>query len=59
MLQYDIHTSGYKTIKAGVPQGSILGLLLSLMFTNELPNFVENGYIAMYADNIVLQGTKF
>ena len=41
------HTSGYRTITTGVLQGSILGLLLFIIFINDLPNC----YITMYADD--------
>ena len=34
----------------GVVQGSILGPILLLLFTNDLPSFVQHGSLVMYAD---------
>ena len=44
-------TSQWLPVKAGVPQGSILGPLMFLLYINDLPKVVENSSIAMYADD--------
>ena len=45
------HTSSFKTINCGVPQGSILGSLLFIIYVNDLPLCIENGHVTMYADD--------
>ncbi len=51
---YKGKSSELKTVSCGVPQGSILGPLLFIIYLNDLPQVVLNSKIALYADDTVI-----
>ena len=44
-------TSQELPVTSGVPQGSVLGLILFLLFVDDLPNTVKTSRVAYYADD--------
>ena len=43
--------SSWADVKSGVPQGSLLGPILFLIYVNDMPDEVKNSHIAMFADD--------
>ena len=52
-VRYDNEYSEFKTIHAGVPQGSVLGPVLYLLFTSDLPQS-KNVTTATFADDTAI-----
>ena len=48
------HMSDKATIASGVPEGSILGSLLFVIYMNDLPLHISNSNVELFADDATL-----
>ena len=46
--------SEYETVQCGVPQGSILGPILFLVYVNDIPKALKHSKHKLYADDTLI-----
>ena len=52
------HKSNTQNVSCGVPQGSVLGPLLFIIYTNDLPNSLTDSHAILFADDTTVYATS-
>lgn len=54
-VSYNNTMSSIHNVKLGVPQGSVLGPLLFMLYVNDLPDYIKSaGHVTMFADDTTI-----
>ena len=56
-VRVDGETSGWQKVLSGIPQGSVLGPLLFVIFINDMPDVVKKSICKLFADDCKLYNT--
>ena len=57
-VQYNQSISHIETMPCGVPQGSVLGPLLFIIYTNDLPNCLQYSKAILFADDTTVYSSS-
>ena len=57
-VSYNNTTSNVRNISCGVPQGSVLGPLLFIIYTNDLPNAIDRAKSILFADDTTVYASS-
>ena len=57
-VSYKGNNSGFQNVTCGVPQGSVLGPLLFILYTNDLPNVLKHSKCILFADDTTIFQTS-
>src|SRR5579863_7562247 len=49
---HENYFSDYKNVNIGIPQGSVLGPLLFILYVNDIADYINSKKITLYADDL-------